>query len=273
MSKLYRVMLCDGMKSIQERKAKRSSVYSRLSELMRSFVPSVFIALFLLASGVGLIFAATSAEAITFEPVKTESVKVTGKIVDRYFFVEFNTLSFIDPVAAQYFISAFENQQIPYDGKHEPVASDKMTCSTSHCSYALEAPISEVPYIVGIGSSDSINTISATLSFVPGKSDGVPFNPSVSVAEIGINSVIVAYQMPLGYRPSDSKAWVGIWVGEASSTIPPMGKADVDSVQSDGTQGINGIKIQTDATYTVGFMSGPNSKDIVAIATIKTASY
>jgi len=240
---------------------------------MRSLVSSLFITLLLLATGAGLVFSVAFAEAITFEPVKNESIKITGKIVDRYFFVEFNTLSFIDPVAFGYFISAFENQQIPYDGQHKPVASDKVTCTTSHCSHALEAPITEVPYTVGIGSSDSINTISATLSFMPGNRDGVPFNPSVTVTALGINSVIVAYQMPLGYRPTDSKAWVGIWKGEANSTIPPIGKADVDSFQSEGAQAINGIKIQTGATYTVGFISGPNSKDIVATATIKTTPY
>lgn len=239
---------------------------------MRSLVSSLFITLFLLATGAGLVSSVAFAEAITFEPVKNESIKVTGKIVGRYFFVEFNTLSFIDPVAFGYFISAFENQQIPYDEQHKPVTSNKVTCTTSHCSHALEAPITKVPYIVGIGSSNSISTISATLNFMPGNRDGVSFNPSVTVTALGINSVIVAYQMPLGYRPIDSKSWVGIWKGEANSTIPPIGKADVDSLQSQGTQAINGIKIQTGATYTVGFISGPNSKDIVATATIKTTS-
>lgn len=240
---------------------------------MRPLVSSLFIALFLLATGVGQRSSVALAGAITFEPVKNESITVTGKIVGSYFFVELRTLPFIEPVAFGYFISAFKNQQIPYDNQNEPVASDKVTCTTSYCSHALKAPITEVAYIVGIGSSNSVGTISATLNFKPGNSDGVPFNPSITVAALGINSVIASYQMPIGYRPINSKAWIGIWGGEASSTVQPIGKADVDSVQSQDTQAINGLTVLAGTTYTVGFVSGPNGKDIVATATIKTKSY
>ena len=267
------MMLCNGMKSIQERKAKRFSVRSSLSGFMRPLVSSLFITIFLLTTAVVPASSVAFAEAITFEPVKKESINVTGKIIDRYFFVEFSTLSFINPVSSEYFISAFENQQIPYNDQNKPVASVRVTCTDSHCSYALEAPITEVPYIVGIGSSHSVGTISATLNFLPGNPEGVPFTPSVAVAALGTNSVIASYQMPLGYRPIDSKAWVGIWEGEASSTVQPIGKADVDSFQSQSTQAINRITVLADTTYTVGFVSGPSGKDIVATVTIKTKLY
>jgi len=260
-------------KNRRERKIKISYAYIGLYSGLYPLISLVLIALFLLTTGVGPVMAETLTEKVTFKSVKNETIKASGKIVGRYFFVEFNTLSYVNPATFGYFISVFENQQIPYGGQHKPVASYNVTCTTAYCSHALEAPITKAPYIVGIGSSHSLDTVSTTLNFTPGNTEGVLFNPSVSVLELGINSVVVAYEMPPGYKPIDSKSWVGIWQGEASSTISPIGKADINSLQSYGSQAINKITIRVGTTYTIGLFSGPKHEDIVAIAIIKIKPY
>ncbi len=208
------------------------------------------------------------AQPLTFELIKNESINVTGEIVGRYFFVEFETLAYINPKASGYFIVAYANQQIPYDGQNKPIASESVPCTTSDCSHALEAPITDVPYIIGIGSNHSIDTIATTLNFMPGDPKGIPFNPAVSVLQIGVNSVIVSYDMPLGYNPKNSKSWVGIW-GEGGSSTELLGKAEINSVQSSGSQAINGLMIEVNSVYNIGLFSGPDDEDIVGQVTIK----
>jgi hypothetical protein len=260
-------------KSMPKQRPKLLYIHCRLGSVIRPMISLWLIAFFLLTTSAYSVAADTFGKRLVFESMKSKAIKITGEIVDRYFFVEFSTLSYIDPVAFGYFIAAFENQQIPYAGQHKPVAMDSVNCTNKKCSYALEAAITSVPYTVGFGSSDSISTISATLNFMPGNSEGVPFNPSTSVLVLATNSVIVGYKMPLGYRPIDSKSWVGIWHKKVSNTISPIGKADVNSLQSDGSQAINGIKIQLGAVYAVGLFSGPNLEDIVATTTIKVTGF
>ncbi|MDD5275154.1 MAG: hypothetical protein PHR16_03610 [Methylovulum sp.] len=211
------------------------------------------------------------AASLNFTPVKSESVTIAGKIIGRYFSVEFSTFNGIIPVTSGFFIAAYEDQQIPYYQPIDPVALDKVPCNTTNCSQAVEASITEVPYIVGIGSSNSVKTISATLNFMPGISVGVPFNSSLTVNAVAINSIIVSYTMPDGYRPADSGAWVGIWEGDGVGAGQPLGRAEVDSDQSSGTQAINGLKMLVGTTYTIGFASGPNLKDIISSVTFKTS--
>lgn len=229
------------------------------------------ISVLLLACGSGALSSLSSAAPLNFIPVKSESVTITGKIIGRYFFVELSTFNSIIPVASEFFIAAYQDQQIPYYQPIDPVALEKVSCNTINCSQAVKASITEAPYTVGIGSSNSVKTISATLNFMPGIPVGVPFNSSLTVDAVGINSIVVSYEMPDGYRPSDSGAWVGIWEGDVVSTIQPLGRVEVDSDQSSGTQAINGLIILVGTTYTVGFASGPNLNDMISTTTFKTS--
>jgi hypothetical protein len=237
---------------------------------MRLNIPRLLLSVLLIAYSCAVPLLAS---ALTFTQVKNDSVSIAGKIVGRYFFVEFHTLDSINPKTSEYFISAYEDQQIPYYASIKPAASEKVPCDTINCSQAVEALITDVPYTVGIGSSSSVKTISATLNFVQGNTEGISFNPSLTVNQVGINTVIVSYQMPNGYRPVDSGAWVGIWKGGLVSADQPLGRAEVDSDQSYGTQAINGLHLLVNTTYTVGFASGSSAKDLVSSVTFKTSPY
>lgn len=238
---------------------------------MRLVFKWLLICVLLLACGNRAFTSPAPGASLNFTPVKSESVTIIGKIIGRYFSVEFSTLNGIIPVASEFFIAAYQDQQIPYYQPIDPVALEKVSCNTTNCSQAVEASITEAPYTVGIGSSNSVKTISATLNFMPGIPVGVPFNSSLTVDAVGINSIVVSYEMPDGYRPSDSGAWVGIWEGDVVSTIQPLGRVDVDSDQSSGTQAINGLIILVGTTYTVGFASGPNLNDMISTTTFKTS--
>lgn len=238
------------------------------------FVPNLLlVCILILSSRSGAFTAEAQGKSLDFTTTKSESVTITGSIVGKYFFVDFSTLNGTVPTGSKVFIAAFSDQQIPYYQKINPVVFEKTQCDKTNCSQAVEAPITSIPYTVGVGSSYSINTISATLNFFPGTTDGVPFKSSVKIEAVGINSIVVSYVLPNGYRPSESGAWIGIWAGDAVSTVPPLGTAKIDSDQASDTQSINGLTILNAATYTVGLASGPDLNDMAASTTFMVFPY
>ncbi|UMR29490.1 hypothetical protein MJ904_20860 [Massilia sp. MB5] len=212
------------------------------------------------------------AEPLKFTLLKTESLTLSGDIVGRYFSVEFAPVREKTGVTA-YLIAIFEDRQIPYYRAINPLVVQRISCPAPRCSLALEAPISELPYIVGIGSGDSVDSISATLNFSPGTASGRPFQAALEIKSLRINSLIVSYILPPGYRPSRSGAWLGLWAGSSVEGVEPLAKAEIDSDLAQDTQAINGLTIQSNFTYTVGLAAGPGVKGITSLAVFRTEGY
>lgn len=217
------------------------------------------------------LYIAGSGGAADFTVLGTESATLQGSIVGRYFSLVFVPLSANAKGDGEYLIAVYQDQQIPYYQAIPPVKTMKMTCLEPTCSLALEAPITSAPYIVGIGAAHG--EISATVSFSPGSESGTPFPSSVNVAWVGINSVVVGYTMPPGYRPSQSGAWLGLWAGSAIAGVPPLATARIDSNLAVDVQAINGLAMRNNTTYTVGLSPGPGSDAISALAVFRTAAF
>ncbi|UTY59519.1 hypothetical protein [Massilia sp. erpn] len=215
---------------------------------------------------------ASFAEPLEFTLLKTESLTLSGDIVGRYFSVEYTPVNGTN-TDGSYLIVIFADSQIPYHHAIKPIAIEKVTCLMQRCSRAVRAPISAIPYIVGIGSGDSANTVSATLLFTPGKLSGTPFRAALEIKSLMINSIVVSYTMPAGYRPSQSGAWLGLWAGTAINGAEPLAKANIDSELSQSTQAINDLVIQSNFVYTLGLAAGPGVGDIASLAVFKTGAY
>lgn len=228
----------------------------------------------LLAAGFYLasVFAA-QADPLKFTVVKAESLALTGDIVGRYFSLEFTPLDAANSGGGEYLIAVFQDTQIPYSQPIAPVVVEKLVCAAPRCSRAIEAPISPVPYIVGIAKGGAAGAISATLRFAPGATSGTPFHASLDIKSLRINSLIVSYAMPAGYSPTRSGAWLGLWAGSGVGAAEPLAKASIDSAQSQDTQAINGLELRGNFTYTVGIAAGPDSGSIASLAVFKTEPY
>ncbi len=229
--------------------------------------------LFCLVVFANVILALADIPQFGYQVIHQESVEIAGKIVGRYFFVEFSTPSNIIPTESQYAIAVYQNQQIPYYQPIKPLALEQVQCKTGNCSQAVEAPITQADYTLGIESSNSVKTIAATLNFSPGNTTGVPFNSSINIKAIGINSIIISYDMPSGYQPTDSGAWIGIWEGSVIGSIEQaIGRSGVNSMQSSSEQAINNLALQINNEYTIGFFSGESVRDLVSFIAFKTIS-
>jgi len=209
--------------------------------------------------------------AADFAVLGTRSARLEGTIVGRYFSLVFAPVSAKAAGDGLYRISVYQDRQIPYYTGMSPVATTMLTCLASTCSRAVEAPITNAPYIVGIGAA--AGEIATTVSFAPGNRTGAPFQSSVSVAWVGINSIVVAYTMPAGYRPPRSGAWLGLWAGTELAGVPPLATVSIDSDMAQDVQAINGLDMRNDATYTVGLSPGPGNNGISALAVFKTAAF
>ncbi|WP_142786402.1 hypothetical protein [Changchengzhania lutea] len=204
---------------------------------------------------------AAQAQSVTVTAVSGNSISVTFQGIDGN-----------QPNAFGDYLAIWQNgNSIPWTTKPLQTQKIQNTTPTGSANFDnLDVTINSYivgyavgPVLTGPGMQPQGNVCAS--SYIPATgpnaagSNPDKFVPSLSMNNVGSNSVSVTYKLPSGVATLSNGAWIGIWNSEQApyKTPPPMAFNKIQTNQSNSTAGINGLNLQRGQTYTIGlFMSG-----------------
>lgn len=214
---------------------------------------------------------ASGAASVQPGSVFNQETDLTGFLIGSNIIVQYQTLSYNQPNTYGNALALWQASQVPY-GQAPLSMLPIATSSTSGSQFIPNQINNQVPYTVGFATnSDNLNTVCSSLTFFPGRTDGVAFATQIHPAYIGSTSMVIHYQTPVGNQPASNGNWVGLWQSSSPSYngYSPLAKAMVDSDANTGTVAIN-IPFAIGATYAVAYFVGERSTDMAASFTMTT---
>jgi hypothetical protein len=219
----------------------------------------------------GLMIPRAHALSLQSGSVFNQQVSLNGFITGSNIVVQYSGLHYNQPNTYGNVLALWENaSQVPYG--QPPISQMAIASNAPAGSQFMSAPqANQVPYVVGYATGNDLHTICATLSFYPGRADGVAFSTQIHPAYIGADSVAINFQTPTGNQPATNGNWVGLWQGEtASFEVEPLAKAMVPVNANTGTVLLNNVPILRGATYTAAYFTGDKQTDMAATFTMTT---
>ncbi len=192
---------------------------------------------------------------------------VSGHVIG----LSFNTLPGNNPSKFANSVYIWQNSnQIPWGSK--PLNMQQVGTSTPDGDLQFkDLDVTVNSYIIGYAVGPDVTNICAS-SFVPkiGDTSDKPVNQSlsISVVNIGANSLAIGYNALQGYAPSTAQNWLGLWESSSPSyTVEPQWKTEPDGDSPTGVAAFNNITIVRGGTYTVAYFMGPKQTTMAATLT------
>ncbi len=185
--------------------------------------------------------------------------------------VKYHTLNGNDPLKNKNWVGIWQGSELIYDTP--PLRKALITGTTSTGDLAFDSlALQNKDYIIGYGSGEGNNKVSATIYFKAGIlpfEPGIAFATNLKVLDYGNNFLVVSFQTPLGNIPRTNENWLGIWKGKSISNtgINLIKKRKINSVISNDTIAINNLNLTRNTWYTLTYALGSSYTDIVATYT------
>jgi hypothetical protein len=207
-------------------------------------------------------FDVTEASAVTTH-IGAPSVQPTV-ITTQYI-----TLPGNNPSGNGNYVAIWQNSaaEVPYDLTALNKAA--LTGSTPSGNYPFtKLQVATLPYVIGLAVGPMLTgqgqqpygNVCAWVSVPNQQGPNVSFDPSVTLAFAGQNTVVVNYELPDNCTPLSNGAWLAIWQsGNPSYTAKPLMAIPASSDSSSDVAAFNGLTLKINTKYTVAlFTSGYN---------------
>jgi hypothetical protein len=168
-------------------------------------------------------------------------------------------------------LALWQASQLPYG--QAPLMTYPIQTNSSAGSYMFSEYLDpNQTYVVGYATSSDMTTVCSTITFYPGRTDGVAFSTQIHPEYIGSNTIAVSFQTPPGNQPAANGNWVGLWRGSTAryDGTDMLAKTPVPLESNQGTVAINGVPLLRGATYTVAYFIGEKNSDLAATFTMRT---
>lgn len=199
------------------------------------------------------------------QTTQTTHIAVTA-IMPNNILVSYNGLMGNTPAMCSNFVAVYQASQFPFGTTDPPLA--KVDINTNIPGGEILVPfnlIREMPYVVGYGVSPMMpapaqpfGCVCSTVT-IPGTGDrSIAFAPSLSLLEVGHNSIVGEFILPPGITPGANGAWVGLWMGNNPSyTYPPGYTVQLNTESSTGNFIFTNLPVMRGTLYSIGlFMNG-----------------
>jgi len=176
------------------------------------------------------------------------------------------------PQTYQNFVAIWEATMIPWTV--QPLKKESIGSNSQQGSFEMDGlTVTHTSYIVGYGVGPDITTICASAVLMLGGLAAAPTSVSIALSRLGPSSLVVGYRTLAGYLPQQYGNWVGLWRGYASpyNAAPPLAKARVDSMASEGEVVFNDVALAIDADYTLIYFVGADLTTAAAMLNFSTA--
>lgn len=181
--------------------------------------------------------------------------------------VDFDSLNGNLPETYANTIFVWEAETVLWDSA--PDATFPVGANVTVGSQTLAGLDSDTAYTLAYAVGSEVGTTAATVTLTPGSSMRTQ-SIEISIEATTVGLIELGFDLPEEMNPAEYGHWVGIWPSSSLSpgnSVPPVGRASVETDQSQGSVALEGVELLRGVVYTIGYFTGSEHTTLAATVT------